>query len=128
MRRVWAVPKPAPAARQAAPSGSQATCMARRRPLAGALPARAPPRPPALPTDPARPCGARAPALQARFAVVRVNALAQKAEYIWYDGQEGQPVKVRQGASAGARGGEGRCCCKAVGAPPVDARRCCPAA
>ncbi|KAI7843486.1 hypothetical protein COHA_002962 [Chlorella ohadii] len=30
---------------------------------------------------------------QARFAVVRVNALAQKAEYIWYDGQEGQAVK-----------------------------------
>lgn len=26
---------------------------------------------------------------------MRVNALAQKAEYLWYDGQEGQPIKVR---------------------------------
>lgn len=26
---------------------------------------------------------------------VRVSALAQKAEYLWYDGQEGQPQKVR---------------------------------
>lgn len=30
---------------------------------------------------------------QARFAVVRVNALGQRAEYIWYDGGEGTPAK-----------------------------------
>ncbi len=27
--------------------------------------------------------------------MLKINALAQKAEYIWYDGQEGQPEKVR---------------------------------
>jgi glutamine synthetase len=30
---------------------------------------------------------------QGRFSVVRVNALAQKVEYIWYDGNEGKPEK-----------------------------------
>ncbi|EFN56917.1 hypothetical protein CHLNCDRAFT_143431 [Chlorella variabilis] len=30
---------------------------------------------------------------QARVAVVSVSALAQRAEYIWHDGQEGQPIK-----------------------------------
>lgn len=37
---------------------------------------------------------------QARFVAVRVSALAQKAEYIWYDGQEGQPQKVRWAGAA----------------------------
>lgn len=32
-------------------------------------------------------------ARQGRFSVVRVNALAQKVEYIWYDGNEGKPEK-----------------------------------
>lgn len=39
--------------------------------------------------------------------MVRVNALAQKAEYIWYDGQEGQAVKVRNWLAVEERG---RCC------------------
>ena len=28
-----------------------------------------------------------------RSVIVRVNALAQRAEYIWYDGNEGKPEK-----------------------------------
>lgn len=62
---------------------------------AGALPGRAAAAP-ALPTDRSVALAPPSRRLQARFAVVRVNALAQKAEYVWYDGQEGQPIKVRR--------------------------------
>lgn len=30
---------------------------------------------------------------QGRCSVISINALAQRAEYVWYDGQEGQPEK-----------------------------------
>ncbi len=33
------------------------------------------------------------PPTQGRSVIVRVNALAQRAEYIWYDGNEGKPEK-----------------------------------
>lgn len=33
------------------------------------------------------------PHTQTRTVVVRVNALTQRAEYIWYDGNEGKPEK-----------------------------------
>lgn len=40
------------------------------------------------------PCAPLPPYLQARMCVVRVNALAQRVEYIWHDGAEGTIEKV----------------------------------
>ena len=79
--------------RAAASAASPARCRRRERRLTAARCALRPASPSAL---------------QARFAVVSVHALAQKVEYIWYDGQEGQPIKVRLaggGAQWVGRGG-----------------------
>lgn len=66
-----------------------------------------------------RPAPRRSLCLQARCAVVRVCALAQKAEYIWHDGQEGQPIKVRQ--CAGPAGAGDRTARRPAGQPAAGA-------
>jgi hypothetical protein len=68
----------------------RALCLSKRRPGPSSLTTSAPPLPPCLSLSPEP----KTPQAR-RAAVVRISALAQRAEYIWFDGLEGAPEKVR---------------------------------